>query len=124
MQWPWRRVEAFYDAHLKRKMIQELTQRKIHMISALFSNSNYDSQENSQKRVEIIEKIEDDFNEAVRRLYQDPKEAEAEREAFKENPFFSAMNRGLKKQGVLEDELPPAKEEPEQKEEYKVDQDG
>jgi hypothetical protein len=100
--WPWRRFEAFYEAHQKRQIIDELTTRKIAMINALYSNSNYDGQENNEKRDRIIQTLEDQFNESVAILYGVKQTAKDKDEIDENNPFFQAMKRGLERQGVLD----------------------
>lgn len=97
MQWPALRFERFYEAFLRRQIIEELTSRKISMINALFSNSNYDG-DNAKIRDQVIERLEDQFNDALALLYGG-KRSEDE-EIDKDNPFFAAMDRGLKRQGV------------------------
>lgn len=117
MGWPWLRFEKFYEAHLKRKIIDELTQRKIAMVGALYSNPNYDGKENHDKRDQIIQRIEENFNDTVKKLYNKAYQVEEEKDELKDNPFFAASERGLKEQGV-----PELKEFLE--EEYEVDQHG
>lgn len=102
MRWPWLRFEKFYEAHLKRKIIEELTQRKIVMIGALYSNTNYDGKDNHEKREQIIQRIEDNFSETVKKLYNKEyaKKQEEEEDVLEANPFFAASKQGLENQGV------------------------
>lgn len=102
MQWPWLRVEKFWESHQKRIIVDELKARKISMINAIYSNSNYDGQENQGVREKIVGGLEDQYSEAVLALYHGPgpTKAEVEDKKMKENPFFQAMERGMERQGV------------------------
>ena len=99
MGWPWLRFEKFYAAYLRRKVIEELAARKIAMSAALYANTNYDSEENRNKREQVLERMEEQFNEICRRLYN-YKEIQEEERKFKEDPFFKAMERGFERQGL------------------------
>lgn len=83
-----------------------MRERKISMINAIYSNSNYDGDENKGIREKIVENLEDQFIEAVQNLYRGPGPTKAEIEAkkMKENPFFQAMDRGMKRQGLISEE--------------------
>lgn len=71
------------------------------MITALYTNPNYDGEKGNQAREKIIETLEDQFSDVVRRLYNGGKSKhQKEKEAMEANPFFQAMERGLKEQGV------------------------
>jgi hypothetical protein len=98
LEWPALRFERFYEAYMKRQVSEELTQRKLMMINALYSNSNYDG-ENSKIRDQVIERLEDQFTAAIRAMYAGKTDS-SEEEIDKNNPFFGAMERGLERQGV------------------------
>lgn len=76
---------------MRRKAIEELDQRKIAMISALYANTNYNSSEGRQARTDFIEAIEENNRETVLRIYG----ADAASDVWKieeDDPFFNAMN--------------------------------
>lgn len=103
------RFERFYEALTKRQIYDELTQRKLGMINALYSNSNYDG-ENAKIRDQVIEQLEEQFSNAMSSLYGgvNPEDDVID----KDNPFFQAMERGLKNQGVPSlDEIKETEEE-------------
>lgn len=98
MQWPWRRFEAFYDSHQKRLQVEDMKERKQMMIQALYSNSNWDGEENNSKRNDHIKLLEEQFRDFVVSLYNGS--TESEQIELESNPFLSATERGLAKQGV------------------------
>lgn len=102
MNWPWLRVEKFWESHQKRIIVDELKARKISMMNAIYANSNYDGQENQGVREKIVEGLESQFTDAVANLYRGPgpTQAEIEDKEMKENPFFQAMERGMERQGL------------------------
>ncbi len=72
------------------------------MTGALYSNPNYDGEENGPKRDLIIQRLEEQFAEKVANLYNDRLGAKQkqEDEEFENNPFFQKSREGLRKQGV------------------------
>jgi hypothetical protein len=97
MNWPWRRFDAFYEAFVKRRSKEELTFRKILQISALWANSNYDGEE--VDRQQIIRDIETSYDEVIAEIYSG-RSAGGRTDIDKSDPFFAAMERGMKKQGI------------------------
>jgi hypothetical protein len=74
-----------YAAMVKRQAAEEITRRKLMLVSALYANTNYDEKE--ARRNEVLREIEQSFDEAVDVLYGGgPVEEET-----KGNPFFDAM---------------------------------
>jgi hypothetical protein len=106
MKWPDLRFEKFYESFQRRKIIEELTLRKIMVGSAVYGNPNYDGEDNKGKREQWIAALEEQFQEQVKRLF-DPTRVDKEKQIMEKDPFFQAMERGLAKQGVptLEDTL-------------------
>lgn len=77
------------------------------MISALYANTNYDMKENQSKRDQILQRIEEGFNQTTINLYngsltEQQKEQQKEEEEYQKNPFFNQVEKGLKNQGVPE----------------------
>lgn len=74
------------------------------MTAALYSNPNYDGEENGPKRDQIIQRLEEQFAEKAAALYNSEigaQEREAD-EAYENNPFFQKSREGLREQGVPE----------------------
>lgn len=69
-------------------MSEELTQRKISIVAALWANTNMDSKE--ADREGTIAKIEEGFDLAIRSLY-DGVVSKEEGIDLSEDPFFAAM---------------------------------
>lgn len=67
LNWPWKRFEKFYEAFAKRQIAEELTQRKLLVISAFYANTNYDSKE--ANREDTISKIEKQFSALIDSIY-------------------------------------------------------
>lgn len=90
--WPWKRFEKFYEAFARRKIVEELTQRKLLTISSFYSNPNYDSKE--VNRDDMIKKLEAQFAELIDNIYLptiDLKGAK-EFEDTSNDAFFAAIN--------------------------------
>lgn len=67
LSWPWKRFEKFYEAFAKRQIAEELTQRKLLIISSFYANTNYDNPE--ANRDQIIRGIEDNFKGLIDSIY-------------------------------------------------------
>lgn len=92
MGWPWKRFEKFYEAFAKRKIVEGLHQRKLFHINALYSNPNYDSEE--VNRDQIVEKLEDQFDDAIHAVWTGQTTDEEEID-YKNDPFFAPIEKGL-----------------------------
>lgn len=123
MEWPASRFEAFYEAFQKREAAESIIKHKGDMVSAIFSNTNYD--EDPKARAEAIENLEKNCSEAIEVVYngfveEDPMVTDA-------NPFMAASKRSLAEAGVPElDAFPEenhlSEEPPQYDEEFEVDQ--
>lgn len=73
-------------------MVEDLTQRKISHVNALFSNSGYEGTEGKEARERALELLDEQFDSAMRSVYglEEPEE-----ELDKENPFFAHAYDGL-----------------------------
>lgn len=92
LNWPWKRFEKFYEAFAKRKIADELTHRKLLLISSFYANPNYDSKE--VNRDDIIKKLEEQFAELIDNIYVpaiDLKSA-SDLDDTTDSAFFAAMN--------------------------------
>lgn len=92
LSWPWKRFEKFYEAFAKRQIAEELTQRKLLLISAFYANTNYDSAE--AKRDEVIKNIEQQFGALIDNIYApviDFGKLKVEEGQDEENPLFAAI---------------------------------
>jgi hypothetical protein len=90
LEWPWKRFDRFYDAFMRRQLIERLERRKEDMIAALWANSGF---EKSEDRTNAIAEIEDNYEQMLRKLLG----LDVEEEIDPNNPFFSAGERGLKR---------------------------
>ena len=92
MQWPWKRFEAFYEAFVKRHLVETLEHRKESMINGFWSNDGMNDDKGT--RQEAIEELENSFQEAIQSIMRGGKKKEEE-EIDKSNPFFAAMDTKL-----------------------------
>ncbi len=76
-------------AFIRRKTVEELTDRKIAMIAALYANSNYDSSEGQDARAQMIGAIEENYEETCIKIYGST--TPEVRKIAEDDPFFAAM---------------------------------
>ena len=79
-----------YLAFVRRKAVEEVTTRKISMVSALYANTNYDSSEGREARTQFIQAIEDNCSSTILRIYGTDKATDIYK-IDKDDPFFAAM---------------------------------
>lgn len=79
---------------MKRMVVETLENRKDQMISALWSNSNYDDDKGTRQKA--VEEIEANFQSAVNQIVSGGKQAR-EAEIDENNPFFAAAKKSQKK---------------------------
>lgn len=92
MAWPSTRFEALYEAHVKRKAVESIEKVKYAMISGVWANTNLDDEKAGEnKRQRLLEEIEDNYNTALKDLYNADKERKVESEIDWSDPFFAAM---------------------------------
>jgi hypothetical protein len=95
VDWPSTKFEAFYAAYAKRKIADELSNKRNLEIAALAGNPNLDSEKDTQLRQKQADAIDEAFSNALAKLYG--AEFEDAYEVDPDDPFFQAMERGLEK---------------------------
>jgi formate dehydrogenase maturation protein FdhE len=90
--WPWRRFEGMFRRHLLRKAREELRQLRDLRLAALDANMNFDSKENQEAKQSRLEGLQEAFQRAERLLYSG-KGAEAEEDAYENDPLFAPLHR-------------------------------
>lgn len=93
-EWPASRFEAFYGAFARRKVAEELTLRRSLEMAALWGNPNLDQENDPQLRHKFMREVDEHMSRAIARLYG----AEDDTEPDMDDPFFAAMERGMKRQ--------------------------
>jgi hypothetical protein len=83
-----------YRSIVRREAVQSIELQRTNMIAALFSNPNWDGEENTSKRQEYITELNKRFNEAIEAIYHGPKK---EPDIDWDNPFYAAAKRGLER---------------------------
>jgi hypothetical protein len=63
LQWPWKRFERFYQAFIKRQVVESMERRKEALIAACWANSNYDDDKGTRQN--LVDEIEDHFRVAT-----------------------------------------------------------
>lgn len=79
---------------MKAELANSVERRKDAMIASLWSNSNYDDDKGTRQKA--IDEIEANYDEAIVKIHAGPL-AEEEDQIDKDNPFFSAIERGQRK---------------------------
>lgn len=97
LDWPWKRFEVMYEAFMKRSLLDSLDRRKDAMIAALWANSGFEGNEGAKNRSQIIEDIETQYDEAVRKIQIGIPEEEQEEKIAEDNPFFRPVKRAMAK---------------------------
>ena len=46
--WPWKRFERFYEAFMRRTLVEKIEKRKEMMIAALWANSGFEGTEGAR----------------------------------------------------------------------------
>lgn len=82
---------------MKRQLVEDLQQRKVGMINALWANSNYDGEKDGEGiRGRVIEQIEEQYNKVIDNVlggkYEVDDDGPSEFGEYDEsNPFFGKM---------------------------------
>lgn len=92
--WPASKFEGLYEAMARRKIADDLNQRRSLNMASIMSAQF----EKSEHRQEALESIDENYSNAIMRLYGDDEEIEEEIDP--DDPFFKAMNKGLAEQGL------------------------
>jgi hypothetical protein len=85
LKWPWRRFEAFYEAHAKRLAVKQAVDHRNAMVTGLWANSNLDDGKDTRKQ--FLTEIDNSLDETLATIYG-KKEPEID---FNTDPFFAAM---------------------------------
>lgn len=101
-EWPATKFEAFYTAFAKRKIADELTLRRSLEQAAMWGNMNYDSEKDEELRQKLQSAIDTGFSKAIAKLYGEEDEEDKEVEIDPDDPWFKAMEQGMKKHGIEE----------------------
>jgi hypothetical protein len=107
--WPSSKFEAFYNAYIKRKVADELQQRRISEVAALWGNPNLDNPKDETLRQKVMEQVEENFHNAYITLYSEEDQIKDE-EIPEDDPFFKAMEKGIEKRQLPEMEIDQADE--------------
>lgn len=94
--WPSSRFEAFYAAFTKRKIADELAERKRLEMAALWSNPNLDNDDQPQARSNALTQLEENYDQAITLLYTPASERKLV-EIDEDDPFWKAAKRGMEK---------------------------
>jgi hypothetical protein len=102
MNWPWRRFERMFLAHLARREIEKLERTADMMRAAIHANPNYDGDEKVQNaKQKRLEQIDESVNHARIALREQALGRAVEEEISPvedkntDDPFYAAMHRNL-----------------------------
>lgn len=97
LNWPYRRWIKAFAAWTRRKAVEAVDRRQEAHIAALYSNTNYDSQENDREGA--IKRLGEYYDQLRDVVGRDPeevrKEAEALRRMEENDPFLRAGRRNM-----------------------------
>lgn len=97
MDWPYRRFLKAYDAFQRRRICDEMRDRKIAHIMALNANSNFvDDDKSGFSRQTTLDDLERTYDELIARIWNGDKDEshEAEENAWK-SPLMRAGHRAV-----------------------------
>lgn len=100
LHWTSTKFDRLFELHQKRILLKGLDEQKNTMVGALWSNSNWDdTKEVKGHRQRMIQSIEEQHKEAVEIIEKalGVGEVPEDDKIDKDNPFFAASERGLKK---------------------------
>lgn len=97
---------------VQRKGVENIERQKHQMVAALYSNPNWDDQDND--RPQRIKDLEENFNSAIELIYSDD-DSGGEEEIDWDSPFWAAAKRAYELKGIKIDEagLESIRENPE-----------
>lgn len=102
-EWPGSKFEGLYSAFAKRKVAEQLSQRRALEMAALWGNTNLDNEKEPQLRQKWMENLDNAFSTAIKNLYE-PESAEANQDYDENDPFYQAMEKGIEKYHELPEE--------------------
>lgn len=88
--WPATKFESLYEAYSKRKIANELSERRSLEMAAVWGNPNLDSEKNPDIRSKWMDGIDQRFSKAIAALYNDDIGSEEE-EIDYDDPFFRPL---------------------------------
>jgi hypothetical protein len=94
-EWGWRRFEGMFRLHLLRIAREELREMRDLRIAATDANTNYDSKENADAKVQRIEGLHGAYRDGVQMLYSadsDPEPVQGDMD----DPLFAPLRARAK----------------------------
>lgn len=101
-EWPATKFEGLYRAYSKRKIAEELAQRRMAEIAGTLGNPNLDSKEEPELRENIMKSIADNYDRAIAFLYggESLQQEEEEEIDYENDPFWKAAKKGIEDHGL------------------------
>lgn len=85
INWPWKKFEALYEAHIKRESSKTALLERNAYITGLLANTNLDDNKNTKRN--MLENVDTDYENKLRSIYNViSKEID-----LKDDPFFAAI---------------------------------
>jgi hypothetical protein len=95
-EWPSSKFEAFYAAYTRRKVADELSEKRALEIAAVWGNPNLDTEKDPRLRQKIQEQIDSAYSTAIAGLYDELPEQNAD-QIDTDDPFWAAAQKGKQK---------------------------
>jgi hypothetical protein len=94
-EWGWRRFEGMFRLHLLRRAREELREMRDLRIAATDANTNYDSKENTDAKVQRIEGLHAAYRDGVQMLYSADFDHEPAQDEM-DDPLFAPLRARAK----------------------------
>lgn len=92
MRWPALRFERFFERHLCRKAIAQLTHERDLMITAIAANPTWDEKDNREARDERLRNINESLKEGIEFLHSGAKRKRSSAdEQMESDPLFRPL---------------------------------
>lgn len=85
-EWPWKKFEALYEAHIKREQSQRALSERNAWITGLLANTNLDDGKSTKKN--MLDNIDNTYENTLKSIYNIEDDNEID---FKNDPFFKAI---------------------------------
>lgn len=95
MRWPWRRFEAFFDRHTRRKARGQIEAHRDGLIMAINANTNYDGKENAEAKTTRIRELVESSKYEIELLYSDLDGRPEEPDPFADDDLFRPLRNAV-----------------------------
>ncbi len=102
--WPATKFEALYEAYCRRKVADELSNRRALEIAAVWGNTNLDQENEKDLRQKLQEQIDESYSNSIASVYGELEQLDATVD-YDSDPFFAAAKRGMEKRKLPDPQI-------------------